>query len=107
MKKIEATFQPFKLDEIKEALRKQRVQRLTVCEVKGAGHEKAKMEYYRGVQYLEDAPEVKLGIIADDAEVDQVLDVIVSTLRDGGHYEGQILILPMERVVRVHMNYSA
>ena len=107
MKKIEATFQPFKLDEIKEALQKRRVQRLTVCEVKGAGHEQAKMKYYRGVQYLEDAPEVKLGIIADDAEVNQVVDVIVSTLRDGGPYEGQILILATERVVRIRMNYSA
>jgi len=80
---------------------------LTVCEAKGAGHEQAKMKYYRGVEYLEDALEVKLEIIADDAEVDQVVDVVVSTLRDGGPYEGQILILPTERVVRIRMNHSA
>ena len=40
MKKIEAVMKPFKLDEVKEALEKEKIQRMTVFEVKGAGSQK-------------------------------------------------------------------
>ena len=41
MKKIEAIIKPFKLDEVKEALREIGLKGMTVTEVKGFGRQKA------------------------------------------------------------------
>ena len=40
MKKIEAIIKPFKLDEVKEALREAGIQGITVIEAKGFGRQK-------------------------------------------------------------------
>ena len=44
MKKIEAIFKPFKLDEVREALSEIGVSGLTVTEVKGFGRQKGHTE---------------------------------------------------------------
>jgi len=51
MKKIEAVMQPFKLDEIREALAKGKLPRISILEVKGAGSQQGKVKQYRGARY--------------------------------------------------------
>ena len=78
MKKIEAIFQPFKLDEIKEALENEKIPRVTIFEVKGAGSQQGSIKYYRGAEYIEDSLEIKIEIIVDDDEAKRLTGIIVA-----------------------------
>jgi nitrogen regulatory protein P-II 1 len=103
MKKIEAVIRPFKLDAVREALEKEQIHRMTVFEVKGAGSQQGTIQCYRGAQYLEEEPEIKVEVVAEDDDVKQVRDSIVTALRTGDLCEGEVVILPMEEVIRVRI----
>ncbi len=102
MKKIEAIIKPFKLDEVKEALKEVGVQGLTVTEVKGFGRQKGHTELYRGAEYVIDfLPKIKLEIVVPDSIVNKVVDAIMESARTGKIGDGKIFILPMEEVIRI------
>jgi Nitrogen regulatory protein PII len=102
MKKIEAIIKPFKLDEVKEALKEAGVQGLTVTEVKGFGRQKGHTELYRGAEYVIDfLPKIKLEIIVPDDVVTKVVDAIIDSAKTGKIGDGKIFILPMEEVIRI------
>jgi nitrogen regulatory protein P-II 1 len=102
MKKIEAIVKPFKLDEVKDALNGIGIKGMTVSEVKGYGRQKGHTEIYRGAEYVVDfIPKVRLDIIVQDEQVDQVIETILSVARTGKIGDGKIFVLPVERVVRV------
>ena len=101
MKKIEAIVKPFKLDEVKDALNGIGIKGMTVTEVKGYGRQKGHTEIYRGAEYVVDfIPKIKLEIIVQDEQVDQVIDTILAVARTGKIGDGKIFVLPVERVVR-------
>ncbi len=63
MKKIEAIIQPFKLEEVKEALKGIGIDGMTISEVRGHGRQKGHKEVYRGQEYNVDLlPKVKVEI---------------------------------------------
>ena len=102
MKKIEAIIKPFKLDEVKDALNAIGIKGLTVTEVKGYGRQKGHTEIYRGAEYVVDfIPKIKLEIIIQEEQVDQVLETIIKVARTGKIGDGKIFVLPVERVIRV------
>ena len=102
MKKIEAIIKPFKLDDVKEALKEVGVQGLTVTEIKGFGRQKGHTELYRGAEYVVDfLPKIKLEIIVPDDMVTRVVDAIMDSARTGKIGDGKIFILPMEEVIRI------
>lgn len=102
MKKIEAIIKPFKLDEVKDALNGIGIKGMTLTEVKGYGRQKGHTEVYRGAEYVVDfIPKVKLEIIVQDDQVDQVIDQILAVARTGKIGDGKIFVLPVERVIRV------
>ncbi len=103
MKKIEAIFKLFKLDEIKEALAKERIQRFSLFEVKGAGCHQINIKRYRGVAYAEDSSEVSVAMLVEDDEADRIAQVLVTTLRSGELCDGEIAIVPVERLIRVRV----
>ncbi|MGH7902031.1 MAG: P-II family nitrogen regulator, partial [Thermodesulfobacteriota bacterium] len=75
MKKVEAIIKPFKLDDVKEALKEIGVHGLTVTEVKGFGRQKGHTELYRGAEYVIDfLPKIKLEVIVADEIVTKVVD---------------------------------
>jgi nitrogen regulatory protein PII len=96
MKKIEAIFKPFKLDEIKEALANERIQRFSLFEVNGAGCQQITIKQYRGVVYSEDYSEVGVAILADDEEADRIAEIFVTTLRSKCLCHGEVMILPLD-----------
>lgn len=107
MKKIEAIIKPFKLDEVKEALNSIGVTGLTVIEVKGYGRQKGHKEIYRGAEYQVDfLPKVKIEIIVDAANVDKVIDAIISKARTGKIGDGKIFVSPLENVIRIRTGES-
>jgi nitrogen regulatory protein P-II 1 len=103
MKKIEAVVKPFKFDAIIEALKNENIQRITVFEVKGAGSRQGRVKHYRGAQYVEDSPEIKIEIIVDDDEATRLAGMIVDILRSGDLCDGEVIILPIEELLRVRV----
>ena len=102
MKKIEAIIKPFKLDDVKEALNEIGIRGMTISEVKGYGRQKGHKEIYRGAEYVIDfIPKVKLEIIVDAAQADQVVATIRESAHTGKLGDGKIFVLPLEEVVRV------
>jgi len=102
MKKIEAIVKPFKLDDVKEALNEIGIKGMTISEVKGYGRQKGHKEIYRGAEYVVDfIPKVKVEIIVDAAQVDQVVAKIKESAYTGKIGDGKIFVLPIEEVIRV------
>ena len=81
MKKIEAIIQPFKLDEVKEALQGIGVEGMTISEVRGHGRQKGHKEVYRGQEYTVDLlPKVKVEVVIADGRVDDVTRAIIESV---------------------------
>ena len=105
MKKIEAIIKPFKLDDVKEALKEVGVQGMTVTEVKGFGRQKGHTELYRGAEYVIDfLPKIKLEIVVGDDIVSKVIESIVESAQTGKIGDGKIFVQPLEEAVRIRTN---
>jgi nitrogen regulatory protein P-II 1 len=102
MKLITAIIKPFRLDDVKNALKAGGIQGITVSEVQGFGRQAGHTEVYRGAEYTVDfIPKAKLEILCEDTGVDKILDVIIESARTGKIGDGKIWITPVERVVRI------
>jgi nitrogen regulatory protein P-II 1 len=102
MKKIEAIIQPFKLDDVKEALLEAGVEGMTMTEVRGHGRQKGHTDVYRGMEYkVEFLPKVKLEIVVPDAVAAHVVDVLVAAARTGKIGDGKVFVSAVEEVVRI------
>jgi nitrogen regulatory protein P-II 1 len=102
MKKIEAIFKPFKLDEVREALSEIGVSGLTVTEVKGFGRQKGHTELYRGAEYVVDfLPKVKIDVVVPDNLLDNAIDAIVKAARTGKIGDGKIFVSNVDQVIRI------
>ncbi len=102
MKKVEAIFKPFKLDDVKESLNKLGVQGLTVTEVKGYGRQKGHTELYRGAEYVVDfIPKVKIEVVVSDDRLTSVIEAITASAKTGRIGDGKIFILPVEDAIRI------
>jgi len=102
MKKIEAIFKPFKLDEVREALSEIGVSGLTVTEVKGFGRQKGHTELYRGAEYVVDfLPKVKAEVVVPDKLLDAAIDAVVKAARTGKIGDGKIFVSDIAQVIRI------
>lgn len=102
MKLITAILKPFKLDEVKDALQAHGVNGMTVSEASGYGRQGGHTEVYRGAEYTVDlVPKVRLEVLADDADADSVVDVIVKAASTGSIGDGKVWTTPVDQVVRV------
>ena len=102
MKKVEAIIKPFKLDTVKEALNEHGIQGMTISDVKGYGRQKGHKEIYRGAEYVVDfIPKIKVEIVVDDEQVDQIVKTIRDAASTGKIGDGKIFVVPVEQVIRV------
>ena len=102
MRKVEAIIQPFKLDDVKEALQGMGIQGMSVTEVKGFGRQKGHTEFYRGAEYVVDIlPKIKLEIAVRDDQVDRVVQTIVEAANTGRIGDGKVFVLPLEETIRI------
>ena len=102
MKLITAIVKPFKLDEIKEALKDSGVQGMTVSEVQGFGRQRGHTEVYRGAEYTIDfVPKVRIEILADDNDLDRIIDAIVASARTDKIGDGKVWVTDVDRIVRI------
>jgi nitrogen regulatory protein P-II 1 len=102
MKKVEAIIRHFKLEEVKNALTEQRIQGMTVTEVRGFGRQKGHTEMYRGTEYTVDfVPKIKIEIVVRDEDVQGVLDTIMRSARTGQVGDGKVFVSELAQVVRI------
>ena len=102
MKLITAIIKPFKLDDVKEALKAAGVQGITVTEVQGFGRQAGHTEVYRGAEYtVEFVPKVKLEIAVAPGEELRVLDVIREAAQTGKIGDGKIWVTDLDGLIRI------
>jgi nitrogen regulatory protein P-II 1 len=102
MRLITAVIKPFKLDDVKAALQAFGVQGMTVTEASGYGRQRGHTEVYRGAEYQVDmVPKVRVEVLADDDDTDDLIDVIVKAAQTGRIGDGKVWSVPVETVVRV------
>lgn len=102
MKLVTAVIKPFKLDDVKDALKAIGVAGITVEEVRGFGRQGGHTETYRGAEYKIDfVPKVSLSVVIADDAVDSVVDTIVSSAATGKIGDGKIWVTDVDRLVRI------
>lgn len=102
MKLITAVIKPFKLDEVREALLVFGVNGMTVTEAAGYGRQRGHTEVYRGAEYtVELLPKVRLEILIDDDDADDVVDILVKAAYTGKIGDGKVWTTAVETAVRV------
>ncbi len=102
MKLITAIVKPFKLDDVKDAVKAAGVTGITVGEVRGFGRQGGHTETYRGAEYQIDfVPKVCIEIVVDDALVDDVVDTIVAAARTDKIGDGKVWVTDVSRLVRI------
>jgi nitrogen regulatory protein P-II 1 len=99
---VTAVIKPFKLEEVKDALRGAGIQGMTVSEVQGYGRQGGKTETFRGGEYqVSFVPKVKIEILVDTEDVDKVMEIIAVTGRTGKIGDGKIWAVDIDRAMRV------
>src|SRR5450759_4712736 len=102
MKLIVAIVKPFRLDEIKDALKELGLGGLTVSDCRGFGRQRGHTEVYRGAEYTIDfVPKVRLEVLVDDEDVTRAASAVVDAARTGRIGDGKLWIIPVESVVRI------
>ncbi|MCU0245370.1 MAG: P-II family nitrogen regulator [Bryobacter sp.] len=102
MKKIEAIIQPFKLEEVKEALKSIGIDGLTVTEVRGHGRQKGHKEVYRGQEYQVDLlPKIKLELVVPSARLEEILKTLTAAARTGKIGDGKVFVFDVAEAIRI------
>lgn len=102
MKKIEAVIQPFKLEEVKEALKGIGVDGMTVTEVRGHGRQKGHKEVYRGQEYQVDLlPKVKVEMVVAASRADEVIAAVSAAAKTGKIGDGKIFVYDVADAIRI------
>jgi len=102
MKRIEAIIQPFKLEEVKEAMKAIGVDGMTITEVRGHGRQKGHTEIYRGMEYKVDLlPKVKIEMVVADQRQEAVVQALVQSARTGKIGDGKIFVYDVADAIRI------
>jgi nitrogen regulatory protein P-II 1 len=102
MKKLEAVIQPFKLEEVKEALKGIGVDGMTVTEVRGHGRQKGHTEVYRGQEYKVDLlAKIKLELVIPAERLEEVIETILKAARTGKIGDGKIFVYDVADAIRI------
>ena len=102
MKLITAIVKPFKIDDVKAALQAAGITGITVTEARGFGRQGGHTETYRGSEYRIDfVPKVRIEVLAEDDNVDRLIDVIRSSAQTGKIGDGKIWVTEVVRIVRI------
>ena len=102
MKRIEAIVQPFKMQEVKDALTSIGIDGMTISDVRGHGRQKGHKETYRGQEYnVNLLPKVKFEIVVPENRLDDVVVAILSSARTGKIGDGKIFIYEVAEAIRI------
>ena len=107
MKLVTAIIKPFKLDDVKDALKNMGVVGLTVTEVRGFGRQGGHTETYRGTEYQVDfLPKVRIEAVVDDSDASDVVETIVSAAKTDKIGDGKVWVSSIDEIVRIRTGES-
>ncbi len=102
LKLVTAVIKPFKLDDVKDALKEIGVHGLTVSEVQGFGRQGGHTEVYRGAEYQVDfQPKVRIEVLTDTVTASRVVDTLVEAARTGKIGDGKVWVSDVDQVIRI------
>jgi nitrogen regulatory protein P-II 1 len=102
MKLVTAVVKPHKWEDVRVALEAAGVTGMTVSEVSGYGRQKGHTEVYRGAEYdIALVPKIRIEIVVDDADVDDIVRTVTASARTGRIGDGKVWVVPLDTVVRV------
>ena len=102
MKLIIAVIKPFKLEDVRDALKDIGIQGLMVSEVKGYGRQDGHSEVYRGAEYnVSFVPKLKIEIVVTDKDASKTVDTISEVAKTGKIGDGKIFVSPIETALRI------
>ena len=103
MKKIEAIIKPLKLSNVKDALHELGISGMTIVDVKGFGRQRGSMGGIETSDSYDDEflAKMKLEVIVEDSQVEDVLNSIKSSAYSGTIGDGKIFVSNIEQVIRI------
>jgi nitrogen regulatory protein P-II 1 len=102
MKLVTAVIKPHKWEDVRTALETFGVTGMTVTEASGYGRQKGHTEVYRGAEYeVALLPKVRVGVVVDDPDAEDVVEIIVKSAQTGKIGDGKVWVAPIDSVVRV------
>ncbi|MEI8000554.1 MAG: P-II family nitrogen regulator [Actinomycetes bacterium] len=102
MKMVIGIIKPFKLDDVKEALKHVGIQGLTISDAQGFGRQRGHTEVYRGAEYTIDfVPKVRIEVLTEDGDVERIVNLIIETARTGKIGDGKVWVVPIDSVYRI------
>jgi nitrogen regulatory protein P-II 1 len=102
LKLIIAYVKPFKLEEVKDALREVGVTGMSVGEIRGFGRQSGQTEVYRGAEYkVEFVPKTRIELAVGDEDVEAVVATIEGAARTGDIGDGKVIVVPIEEILRI------
>lgn len=102
MKLITAIVQPHRFKDVKDALMRAGVTKMTVTNVVGCGQQKGYDENYRGqIVEVNLLKKVKLEIAVNEEYVEPTIKAIIEGARTGNIGDGKIFVTDLKEVIRI------
>ena len=102
MKLIIAYVQPERLNDVKQALYKAEIFKMSVTNSLGCGQQKGYHETYRGAEMeVNLLPKVRIEIAVNDAYKDRTVSALVEGARSGQIGDGKIFVLDLPECIRI------
>jgi len=102
MKLIIAYIQPHRLEQVKEALFKADVHKMSVTNSLGCGEQMGYEESYRGIKFSVNLlKKVRLEVAVNEDFVDKTVDAIIEGARTGAIGDGKIFLVELAECVRI------
>ncbi|MCH7557569.1 MAG: P-II family nitrogen regulator [Planctomycetes bacterium] len=102
MKLIIAYIQPHKLQDVKKALYKTEVYKMSVTNALGCGKQKGYHESYRGIDFeVNLLKKVRLEIAVNEDFVEKTINAIVEGAKTGQIGDGKIFVLDLNECIRI------
>jgi len=102
MKQIEAIIRPEKLEPLKDALLKSKINGMNFRQVLGCGNQHGWIAHNRGTSVMMNMiPKIEVKIVVPDSKVEDTVKLIMDTVRTGEIGDGKIFIKPVEECIRI------
>ena len=102
MKLIIAYIQPHKLQDVKQALYKAEVCKLSVTNALGCGEQHGYEESYRGIKFeVNLLKKVRLEIAVNEDFVEKAIEAIIEGAKTGQIGDGKIFVLDLQECIRI------
>ena len=102
MKLVISYIQPHKLQDVKKALYKAEIHKMSVTNALGCGEQQGYEESYRGIKFeVNLLKKVRLEIAVNEDFVDKTIEAIVEGAKTGKIGDGKIFVLDLIECIRI------